>query len=102
MLAQGCKSSTSLRCQGQKGISWQLLLLSAFAVTFLVSWSTAVDKNLKRNFDQLTINQAKELTDGRKNGKERGRRKKGERGGRGKETGRDGEEGKLERLKSPA
>lgn len=61
MLAQGCKSSTSLRCQGQKGISWQLLLLSAFAVTFLVSWSIAVDKNLKRNFDQLTINQAKEL-----------------------------------------
>lgn len=68
MLALGCKSSMSLRCQGQEGISWQLLLLSAFAVTFLVSWSIAVDKNLKRNFDHLTINQAKELTDGRKKG----------------------------------
>lgn len=74
MLAQGCKS---LRCQGQEGISWQLLLLSAFAVTFLVSWAIAVDKNLKRNFDQLTINQAKELKDGWEKGKER--EKEGER-----------------------
>lgn len=100
VLAQGCESSVSLRCQGREGISWQLLLLSAFSVTFLVSCSIAVDKNLKRNFDQLTINQVKEWKDGWEKGKERGWEGGRERG-RGKETGRDREEGKLFWLKSP-
>lgn len=81
MLAQGCKPSVSRRCQGQEGISWQLLPLSAFAVTFLVSWSIVVDTNLRRNFNQLTIHQAKELKDGWEKRKERGRRREGERKG---------------------
>lgn len=71
-----------------------------------MSWSIAVEKNLKRNFDQLTINQAKGRMGGKKGErekegerKEEGRRQAGMEGrGRkegGKEIGRDGEEGKF-------